>query len=108
MFKYLIAILSTLFRIGSYLFLRVVCFLLRRIHTSNPHYSAQLPHSLLRKILPVLYVFYLSTLYLIPTSSRVGAIDNDRAQNGHATAEKKEEEGEEKVPQEAPHTVCIF
>lgn len=89
MFKYLIAILSTLFRIGSYLFLRV------------------LPSSILRQILPVLYVLYLSTLFITPTASAVKT-RKAPAPNGHAVKKDEVIQEAEAEPPAVLLTAVIF
>ncbi|GJE97915.1 PhoD-like phosphatase-domain-containing protein [Phanerochaete sordida] len=90
MLVFLTAILSTVFRIGSYLFLRV------------------LPSAILRKALPVVYVLYVSSLYLTPTPSTetttsVTRLEKTRVRitNGSVEEEKEEETIVREYPLEA-------
>lgn len=86
MLVFLTAVLSTLFRIGSYLFLRV------------------LPSSILRKALPVVYVLYLSSLYLTPISSGSSTTVTHvekvriRVEDGEVEEEKEEETIVQEIP----------
>ncbi|EKM55819.1 uncharacterized protein PHACADRAFT_256707 [Phanerochaete carnosa HHB-10118-sp] len=87
MLVFITAGLSTLFRIGTYLFLRV------------------LPSTILRRALPVLYVLYLSSLYLTPTISAVSTTAvahiekiRLRVENGDVEEEKEEDTIVQKVP----------